>query len=120
MNKVTIASLLDELVKIGAASSKEEQNIKNPPHESQHQPAWKPILRTAVATGLGSLAGSYLAEKTAPHIVNLLPHAEGGKKALKIILPIMGAAASYMNSRLEARKQDELEKIRGYKRPQRR
>lgn len=119
MNRVMMGALFDELTKIGEAQSKTVV-LPNPPHEPHHEPAWKPILRTAVATGLGGLAGSYLADKAAPHIFKILPGGEGGQKALKIILPIVGAAASYMNSRLADRRQDELEKIRGYKRPPKR
>ena len=104
------AALFDELVKIGEAAP------QDPPRQPT-SPPWKRILGTSAAIGLGTMTGDYVAGKTLPHLARWMPppntpQGASARKAVKIILPILGGAAFYMNDRAQRLRREELSKVR--------
>lgn len=96
------AALLDELTKIA--------------EDAQKKPSWTEgpaggILAAAVGTGLG--AGTYmLAQKKFPQV--FLRRNENLAPAMKFLLPITGAAASYGVYKARQRLEEHYKKSKGY------
>ncbi len=102
---IGLAALSDELTKIAAdaASSKK-------PHWTKD--VGKTMLGVGIGAGLGTGA-ALLAEKALPKV--FLQKHPSVAPAMKIVLPIMGMATSYVEQRLRKHLQEKYKRAPGYR-----
>lgn len=101
----SLAALRDELTKIAAEKNKKTSWTEGPAGG---------ILAAGVGTGLGT--GAYLlAQKKFPNV--FLHRNENLAPAMKFLLPITGAAASYGAYKLRQRLNEHYKKAKGYVEP---